>query len=142
LKSQNKTQDYIEELNDYLQTYQADHESWLELSEAYLNELDYAKAAFCMEELILISPHNHLYHQRYADIKYSQGQFELARSYYSYALKLNPNNVRALYGLLLTTSNLKSSQKSKESSDNIKLNKLARETLNEKYKVVQKHIHF
>ena len=48
--------------------FQADNEAWLELCEAYLNELDYTKAAFCLEELILISPHNHVYHQRYADV--------------------------------------------------------------------------
>ena len=42
--------------------------AWLELSEAYLNELEYAKAAFCLEELILMYPHNHVYYQRYADV--------------------------------------------------------------------------
>ena len=46
----------------------------------------------------------------------------MARNYYLYALKLNPNNVRALYGILLVTSNLKVSQKSKDStSENGKL---------------------
>jgi tetratricopeptide (TPR) repeat protein len=70
LKSVNKIKEYINELNDYLKTYQADHEAWLELSEAYLNELEYAKAAFCLEELILMYPHNHVYYQRYADVSF------------------------------------------------------------------------
>jgi len=122
LKSQNKIKEYINELNDYLKLYQADHEAWLELCEAYLNEAEYAKASFCLEELILMHPHNHVYYQRYADIKYTQGSYEIARNYYLYALKLNPNNVRALYGILLVTSNLKMSQKSKESvAENAKL---------------------
>ena len=70
MKSVNKIKEYINELNDYLKTYQADHEAWLELSEAYLNELEYAKAAFCLEELILMYPHNHVYYQRYADVSF------------------------------------------------------------------------
>lgn len=68
LKSQNRVKEYISELNDHLKIYQADHEAWLELCEAYLNELEYAKAAFCLEELILMYPHNHVYYQRYADV--------------------------------------------------------------------------
>ena len=68
LKSENKTKEYISELNEYLKTFQADHEAWLELCEAYLNEMEFAKAAFCLEELILMYPHNHVYHQRYADV--------------------------------------------------------------------------
>lgn len=112
LKSQNKIKEYVNELNDYLKLYQADHEAWLELCEAYLNELEYSKACFCLEELILMHPHNHVYYQRYADIKYTQCNYDMARNYYCYALKLNPNNVRALYGTLLVTSNLKKTSES------------------------------
>ncbi|CAF0711132.1 unnamed protein product [Brachionus calyciflorus] len=137
LKSQNKVKEYVSELNEYLKLFQADHEAWLELCDAYLNDMDFSKAAFCLEELILMYPHNHVYHQRYADIKYTQGNYDLAKSYYSYSLKLNPNNVRSLYGLLLTTANLKSSQKSKEGVDNAKLNAWAREQLDSKYQTVK-----
>ena len=49
--------------------FQADHEAWLELCDAYLGEMDYAKAGFCLEELILMYPHNHVYHQRFADVR-------------------------------------------------------------------------
>lgn len=84
----------------------SDQEAWQELCDLYLQEQDYAKAAFCTEELILHNPHNHLIHQRYAEIKYTQGGFdnmELARSYFSQALKLNPRNMRALYGVYLVS---------------------------------------
>lgn len=112
----------IKELTEYLKTYvcvimsevmyliniffsfMADVEAWQELSELYINEHDYSKAAFCVEELILHNPHNHLLHQRYADIKYTQGgleNLELARSYYYQALRLNPKNIRTLYGIYL-----------------------------------------
>ncbi|KAL1115906.1 hypothetical protein AAG570_006195, partial [Ranatra chinensis] len=114
LKARGRIQDAIKELTEYLKKFMIDQEAWQELCELYLIEQDYAKAAFCMEELILHNPHNHLFHQRFAEIKYTQGGFEnmeLARSYYCQALKLNPNNMRALYGLFLTSANIATSQK-------------------------------
>lgn len=50
----------------------SDQEAWHELCDLYLQEQDYSKAAFCIEELILHNPHSHLIYQRYAEIKYSQ----------------------------------------------------------------------
>ena len=43
---------------------------------------------------------------RYAEIRYTQGgveHLEMAKVYYSHAIKLNPNNMRSLYGLLLVS---------------------------------------
>ncbi|KAL3279511.1 hypothetical protein HHI36_017020 [Cryptolaemus montrouzieri] len=114
-KAQNKIIEAIKELVEYLKIYMADAEAWQELSELYLNEHDYNKASFCMEELILHNPHNHLLHQRLADVRYTQGGFEnmeLARAYYCQALKLNPTNLRALYGLQMVTSSLAVSSRS------------------------------
>lgn len=102
LKAQGKNVEAIKELAEYLKMFMADFEGWQELSDMYVQEQDFSKASFCVEELILHNPHNHLLHQRYADIRYSQGgqdNVEVARSYYCQALKLNPNNIRALYGL-------------------------------------------
>ena len=82
----------------------SDAESWMELCELYIAEQEFAKAAFCCEELILQNPNNHIYFQRYAEIKFTQGGFEnmeLAKSYYAKAVTLNSSNMRALYGLLL-----------------------------------------
>lgn len=84
----------------------ADTEAWQELGELYVAENDFNKAAFCVEELILHNPHNHLLHQRYADIRYTQGGFdnvETARAYYCQALKLKHSNLRALYGVYLVS---------------------------------------
>ncbi|XP_050305553.1 ER membrane protein complex subunit 2-A-like [Anthonomus grandis grandis] len=114
LKAQGRTSDAVKELTEYLKIFMADFEAWQELSELYISEQDYNKAAFCVEELILHNPHNHLLHQRYADIKYTQGgieNWESAKAYYSQALKINPKNMRALYGLYLTSSALSSSSK-------------------------------
>nr|SVE74416.1 EOG090X0CGE [Daphnia barbata] len=123
-KSQGMIHEAIKELTDYLKIFMADQEAWMELSDLYINQQEWNKAAFCVEELMLHSPFNHLYLQRYAEIKYTQGGYEnleVARSYYAQAAKLNPNNVRALYGLLLTGAHMASSskcpsQKKKESA--------------------------
>jgi len=104
----------IQALNKYLEDFMCDGEAWMELCEIYILEQEYTKAAFCCEELILQNPHNHLYYQKYADIKYTQGGFEnmeLAKTYYCHTIKINPHNIRALYGLLLTSTQLASSPK-------------------------------
>ena len=64
LKAQGDNQKAIAELVKYLKEFMADGEAWMELSDLYILEQDYAKAAFCCEELILQHPHNHLYYQR------------------------------------------------------------------------------
>ncbi|XP_046994537.1 ER membrane protein complex subunit 2-like [Schistocerca americana] len=108
-KARGKIPEAIKELTDYLKKFMSDQEGWQELCELYLMEQDLARAAFCMEELLLHNPHSHLIHQRYAEIKYTQGGFEnmeLARAHYCEAIKLNPNNMRALYGLFLAATNI------------------------------------
>merc|ERR1711973_713279 len=119
-----------QEFPDYLKFFMADQEAWMELSDLYINQQEWNKAAFCVEELILHSPFNHLYLQRYAEIKYTQGGYEnleMARSYYAQAVKLNPSNVRALYGLVLTSLHMSSSPKcpSQKKKESIKLGEWA-----------------
>ncbi|KAK7864992.1 hypothetical protein R5R35_004956 [Gryllus longicercus] len=114
LRAKGKHSEAIKELTDYLKKFMSDQEGWQELCDLYLLEQDYARAAFCMEELILHNPHNHLIHQRYADIRYTQGGFEnieLARAHYSLAFKLNPSSIRALYGIFLCATNIAVSPK-------------------------------
>ncbi len=43
----------------------SDTEAWMELCDLYILEQDYAKAAFCCEELLLHNPNNHIYFQKY-----------------------------------------------------------------------------
>ncbi|KAK7478660.1 hypothetical protein BaRGS_00030123 [Batillaria attramentaria] len=98
LKAQRKIPEAIEKLNEYLKKFMTDYEGWNELCDMYLSMHDYTNACFCMEELIMSNPHNHLYHQKYADIKYTYGgtdSMEIARTYYAQAVKLCPNNMRA-----------------------------------------------
>lgn len=124
LIAQKRTPEIIKELSEYLKKFMNDTEAWLELCDVYIQEQAYSKAAFCMEELIITNPHNHLYHQRFAEIQYTIGtteSLELARSYFAQAVKLNPSNLRALYGLQLTAYTLSNqprtvSQKKKENA--------------------------
>jgi len=135
LRAKGKIPDAIKELTEYLKKFMSDQEAWQELCELYLIEQDFARAAFCMEELILHNPHNHLLHQRYAEIRYTQGGFEnmeLARAHYCLALKLSPSNIRALYGLFLSATNIAISTKctSVKKRENNKLAKWALKEIN------------
>lgn len=112
-KAQGRTGEAIRELCDYLKRFMSDQEGWHELCSLYLAEGEYAKAAFCMEEVLLHNPHSHLIHQRLADIRYTMGgleNIEIAKSYYCQAVKLNQNNLRALYGLFLCCGHIANSK--------------------------------
>lgn len=112
-KAQGRTAEAIRELCDYMKRFMSDQEGWHELCSLYLAEGEYAKAAFCMEEVMLHNPHSHLIHQRLADIRYTMGgldNVEIAKSYYCQAIKLNQNNLRALYGLFLCCGHLANSK--------------------------------
>jgi tetratricopeptide (TPR) repeat protein len=114
LKSQGKTSEAIKELAEYLNKFMSDQEAWSELCDLYLSEADYSRAAFCAEELILHNPHNFFVHQRLADIRYTMGGIEnlkMAVSYYTEALKLNADSMRALFGLFLAASSLGTNQR-------------------------------
>ncbi|ESO10159.1 hypothetical protein HELRODRAFT_73211, partial [Helobdella robusta] len=109
LRAQNKIAESIKELAEYLQRYMSDFEAWLEMCDLYLLEMDYAKAAFCMEELLLANPYNHLLHQKYAEIKYTQGgtdNMEISKKYFAQSLKLNPNNMKSLFGFYMASTHL------------------------------------
>jgi len=113
-KAQGDTGRVVQELTKYLKVFMSDQEAWMELCDLYIQEQEYNKAAFCCEEVLLHNPHNQLYHLRMAEIRYTMGgleQLELAKNYYSQCIKLAPSNMRALYGLLLTTTQLAASPK-------------------------------
>nr|BAN20759.1 conserved hypothetical protein [Riptortus pedestris] len=139
LKAQGKTLDAIKELTDYLKVFMVDQDAWQELCDLYLVEQEYAKAAFCMEELILHNPHNHLFHQRLAEIKYTQGGFEnleIARAYFCQSYKLNNKNIRSLYGIFLSSCNIASSPKcvSSKKKEASQLSIWALKKINERYR--------
>lgn len=114
LISQDKISQAISKLCTYLETFMNDTEAWSELCDLYIQEQEYAMAAFCMEELILSNPHNYVYYLKYAEIQYTINtaeSIELAKSYFSQAFKLNSDSVRALYGVYLSSMVLSNSPK-------------------------------
>ncbi|KAJ3121087.1 ER membrane complex subunit 2 [Nowakowskiella sp. JEL0407] len=108
LLAQGRREEAISTLTTYLDTFMSDVEAWTQLSSLYLAENLYQKAAFCVEELILLKPNNHHNHIRYADIMYTLNQFEISLKHYAHALELCEDNVRALYGLRLSILALES----------------------------------
>ena len=139
LLAERRTPEAIKELCEYLKKFMNDQESWLQLADLYIDEQDYSKAAFCLEELILANPHNHLYHERYAAIQYTINtaeSLELSRSYFAQALKLNPNNLRALYGLLLSANSVAALPKtsSQKKRENLRLANWAATQITKLYK--------
>lgn len=140
LRTENRIADAIAQLGSYLKTYMNDMEAWQELCDLYLKVQDYAKAAHTMEELVITHPHHHLYQQRYADVLYTMGgldNVECARSYYANAVKLsNQNNMRALYGLMLTANTLAANPKAspKVKQDNLRYAAWARDKVHAKHR--------
>lgn len=59
----------------------SDQEAWHELCNLYLQEADFEKAVFCMEELLLHNPHSYLLHLRIADIRYTMVSFKFTQTY-------------------------------------------------------------
>lgn len=140
LRAQNKITEAIGYLVAYTKQFMSDYEAWIELSDLYIIENDYNKAAFCVEELILSNPHNHLYHQRYAEIRYTQGgpeNLELARAHFAQALLLNSDNVRALYGLFLASNFVAAPPKGSKKKENVKYAIWAAKQIQEKYRKAQ-----
>ncbi|XP_053605272.1 ER membrane protein complex subunit 2-like [Plodia interpunctella] len=118
-KAQGLIVEAVKELVDYLKKFMSDAEAWQQLCTLYQQLGEYSRAAFCAEELLLHQPHNHLVHQRLADLRYTMGgaeNMELAKAYYCQSLKLNPNNMRSLLGLFLVTNNLLNHYKSSGNS--------------------------
>ncbi|XP_031566762.1 ER membrane protein complex subunit 2-like [Actinia tenebrosa] len=141
LKSQNKIPEAIKELNEYLKKFMSDQEAWMELIDLYISLQDLRKAKFCMEELILANPHNHLYHQRFAEILYTIGDLEnmeKSRKYFAQSLKLDNDNLRALYGFFLSASHLSSfSKDSKAKRENAKYASWAGGQIMERYQSIK-----
>ncbi|XP_074172364.1 ER membrane protein complex subunit 2 isoform X1 [Rhinolophus sinicus] len=87
---------------------------------------------------MMTNPHNHLYCQQYAEVKYTQGgleNLELSRKYFSQALKLNNRNMRALFGLYMSASHIASNPKAsaKTKKDNMKYASWAASQINRAY---------
>lgn len=53
-KAQLSTSEYINLLNSYITSNPNDSEVWLELADIYLEHMNYNKALFCLEEVLVL----------------------------------------------------------------------------------------
>jgi tetratricopeptide (TPR) repeat protein len=121
-RSRGKYADTASKLVKYLDKFCSDPEAWLMLHELYLAHQQYKRAAFAIEELILINPMNYIYHLRAGEVMYTLGMSErggshdqllTARKYFAHALELKAGCLRALYGILLVCAAIGTSTKGK-----------------------------
>ena len=126
----------IHELNSYLEVFQNDLEVWEELTDVYLSMQQFAKAAYCYEEVLLNTPENFWVVLRYGEMIYSAGgleKFTLARKYFIQAFVLNPKCIRALWALLQCTVTINSI---KPDPTNAKIKEKACKYLTQEYKAI------
>jgi tetratricopeptide (TPR) repeat protein len=104
LKLRGKKNEAISALVKYLDTYYSDAEAWIELSQLYLSLHLYQRAAFCMEELMLLQAANPIWHLKYAEITYTMGDIALALKQYCRVIDLSTDHLRGMYGVHLVSS--------------------------------------
>ena len=92
--------EYIHELNNYLEAEPMDEEVWLELAMLYCDRGNYSKSAFCFEELVVLNPANEAFSIKLAEMYLTLGgkiNTEKAIKYLSFVISKRPNNLRALW---------------------------------------------
>lgn len=93
---------YIDLCNEYLKNYMDDVEIWQELAEVYIQTVNYSKAIFCLEEVILHSPNDYLTYIKIGDLLNSLNNTESssqALKYYCKSINIQPTN-RAFWGII------------------------------------------
>eukprot|EP00825_Cyclidium_porcatum_P019965 TRINITY_DN2281_c0_g1_i9.p1 TRINITY_DN2281_c0_g1~~TRINITY_DN2281_c0_g1_i9.p1 ORF type:complete len:246 (-),score=48.05 TRINITY_DN2281_c0_g1_i9:178-915(-) len=112
-KAQLSTSEYINLLNSYITSNPNDSEVWLELADIYLEHMNYNKALFCLEEVLVLQPKKTLYMLRIAEILYTLGgthNLQNAKNYYCFILSRDPHCTRASWGLLQTCKKLQANK--------------------------------
>jgi len=110
-KCQGNTAKCADLLNKHLEEFVMDAEAWHELGHLYIVECQMSRALFCFEELLLHDPNKLYCVLTYAELLGSTGDVENCRKYYSFALSIDPNCLRALWGILMISDNQKPSTK-------------------------------
>lgn len=92
-----------EALNAYLEKFPGDVAAWGEMAEVCLSACDFKGAAYCYEEVILGCPLDSSVHTKMGEIYATIGGIsstKLARKHLAQAVQLEPDNLRAWYGLI------------------------------------------
>jgi tetratricopeptide (TPR) repeat protein len=99
----NKEVEAVACLNEYLVSHPGDVAAWYQMYLVRLSVCDFVGAAFCLEEVILACPLDSNVHTLCGEAYATAGGLshsKLARKHLAMAIQLNPNNLRAWYGLL------------------------------------------
>eukprot|EP01017_Pseudomicrothorax_dubius_P021442 TRINITY_DN2310_c0_g2_i2.p1 TRINITY_DN2310_c0_g2~~TRINITY_DN2310_c0_g2_i2.p1 ORF type:complete len:288 (+),score=74.57 TRINITY_DN2310_c0_g2_i2:56-919(+) len=102
LKTKEDLQPYIEGLNKLLKDNMNDIETWAELGFVYLNNLNWSRALYSYEQVIMLNPSQFYAYIRAAEILYTQGTTDnlyQARNYLCYVIIHDPEITRALWTL-------------------------------------------
>lgn len=150
LMENNKIDEAVNALVKHLEIFCMDEDAWMCLSDLYIELGNYARAAFCLEEIVMMRAHTAHYHIRLAEVYYTwasidngNGQstkenildlFTTAKAHYAYAVRLTLKqdipNLRAVFGWLQTAKSCQNLQTGKQEvsdekkiqSDNLALN--------------------
>ncbi|EJK64751.1 hypothetical protein THAOC_14484 [Thalassiosira oceanica] len=98
-----KQEEAANAMNEYLSNNSGDVSAWNEMAELCLNASDFQGAAYCYEEVVLGCPLDSTVHMRLGEAYCTAGGLEntkLARKHLAQACQLEPNNLRAWYGLV------------------------------------------
>lgn len=90
-------------LDEYLASHPGDASAWHHRAEAHLAAGDFQGAAFCLEEVVLACPLDAAVHARLGEAYATAGGLahaKLARKHLAQAVRLDPHNLRAWYGLV------------------------------------------
>lgn len=111
LKSQRKGLEAVALLSHYLSLFSTDLDAWAELCALELEQGKLSHALFAANELVIQDPANHAAHTLVADVYMTCGSEEdvlMARTHYSASVSAKKiGNLRALYGMWLSASVLK-----------------------------------
>jgi tetratricopeptide (TPR) repeat protein len=108
-------------LVEYLDTFQADADAWLELADVYTCLGLYRQAAFCWQELVAAAPGAGPWHCAYAQVLATLGDADalrLAQKHYAAAVELSDGrDARALYGAVAAAGALQRLQATAKKGD-------------------------
>jgi tetratricopeptide (TPR) repeat protein len=96
----------VDECITALDAYGASAEPYILLSSRYMEHNHVARAAFCLEEVLMHDHVNVPAIVAYAEMQVAMKDLDTARKYFAHACMLDPKHPRALWGLLSTNAQL------------------------------------
>lgn len=134
-KTKLNSKEYVEALNSYLEENWDDADCWLELADVYEKKLNFEKAIYCFEEMLLLDPTEFSLYQKLAELNFTIGKLDnlkVAKKYFCLLLNINSMALRTLWGLLHTCKQLVKLEKGNH--DNEKIISIVEKKLAEIYK--------